>query len=484
MNARSVQAILGSLTILFLSVPIGLAQDVEPPPGFPTTAPGIGPAPSVTIPAPVERTLPNGLRVLYVTRSGLPVVHASLVTRGGDSDAPAEAIELADFTADLLDEGAGGRGALELASEIELLGASLRVGSGWDGVFVNLSVLRPRLPEALALMSDVVVRPDFPIDEVARKRDQRLTDLSRAKDEPRTIASNAFLALVYGEDHPYGRLATTEVTAAITRDQMVEFHSAFYRPNVSVLVLVGDVSADRDHSTIERAFGSWESGEVAPASTPEVPSIGQTRIYLIDKPGAAQSEIRIGHPGVSRADADYFSITVMNTILGDSFTSRLNSNLREEHGYTYGAGSEYSMRRGAGPFQAGAAVVSEKTDSAVVEFFSELERIRTEYVPKDELDRARNYVALGFPRRFETAGGTAGQIADLTVYDLEPGWLDEYVPSTLAISSEQVMEAALRHVRPANAVVVVVGDRATVEPALRALGLAPVEIRGAAEFVR
>ena len=484
MNARSVKAILGSLTILCLSTPIALAQDVEPPPGFPTTAPGIGPAPSVTIPVPVERTLPNGLRVLYVTRSGLPVVHASLVTRGGDSDAPADAIELAAFTADLLDEGAGGRGALELASEVELLGASLRVVSGWDGVFVNLSVLRPRLPEALALMSEVVVRPDFPMEEVARKRDQRLTDLSRAKDEPRIIASNAFLALVYGEDHPYGRLATTEATAAITRDQMVEFHSSFYRPNVSALVLVGDVSADRDHATIERAFGSWESGEVAPALTPDVPSSGQTRIYLIDKPGAAQSEIRIGHPGVSRGDADYFSITVMNTILGDSFTSRLNSNLREEHGYTYGAGSQYSMRRGAGPFQASAAVVSEKTDSAVVEFFGELERIRTESVPEDELDRARNYVALGFPRRFETTRGTAGQIVDLTVYDLEPGWLDEYVPSTLAISSEQVMEAALRHVRPATAVVVVVGDRATVEPALRALGLAPVEIREAAEFVR
>jgi len=484
MSALSVTAFLGSLTILCLPIPVAVAQDVEPPPAFPTTAPRVGPAPSVTIPAPVERTLPNGLRVLYVTRSDLPVVHASLVTRGGESDAPADAIELAAFTADLLDEGAGGRGALELASEVELLGASLRVGSGWDGVFVNLSVLSPRLPEALVLMSDVVIRPDFPVEEVERKRDQRLTELSRAKDEPRTIASNAFLALVYGADHPYGRLATTEATTAITRDQMVEYHSSFYRPNVSTLVLVGDVSADRDHAAVESAFGSWESGDVAPAWTPDVPAIGQTRIYLIDKPGAAQSEIRIGHPGVSRGDADYFSLTVMNTILGGSFTSRLNSNLREEHGYTYGAGSRYSMRRGAGPFQASAAVVSEKTDSAVVEFFGELERIRADLVPDDELDRARNYVALGFPRRFETTGGTAGQIVDLTVYDLDTDWLDEYVPSTLAISSEQVRDAAVRHVRPATAVVVVVGDRATVEPALRALDLAPVEIRDAAEFVR
>ncbi len=484
MRALYLKALPGSLTILFLAVPVAMAQDVEPPPDFPTTAPRIGPAASVTVPVPVERTLPNGLRVLYVSRSDLPVVHATLVTRGGASDAPADAIELAAFTADLLDEGAGGRGALELASDIELLGASLRVRSGWDGVFVNLSVLRPRLAEALAVMSDVVARPDFPTEEVERKREQRLTDLSRAKDEARTIASNAFLVLVYGPDHPYGRLATMEATAAITRDQMVMYHSTFYRPNVSTLVLVGDVSADRDHATVERAFGSWESGDVPAARIPDLPVSGPTTIYLIDKPGAAQSEIRIGHSGVARTDADYFNITVMNTILGGSFTSRLNSNLREEHGYTYGAGSGYSMRRGAGPFQAGAAVVSDKTDSAVVEFFRELERMRTETVPEDELERARNYVALGFPRRFETTGGTAGQIADLTVYGLDTGWLDEYVPATLAVTTEQVMGTAVRHVRPASAVVVVVGDRATVERALRALDLAPLEIRDAAEFVR
>ena len=484
MRILSSRTLATSLMILCLAAPTAIAQDVEPPPDFPATAPQIGPAPSVTIPAPVERSLPNGLRVLYVARSDLPIVHATLVTRGGSSDAPADAVELAAFTVDLLDEGAGGRGALELASEIELLGASLRVNAGWDGVFVDLSVLRPRLPEALAIMSDVVARPDFPPEEVERKREQRLTDLARARDEARTIASNAFFALVYGAGNPYGRLATTEATAAITRDQMVAYHSTFFRPNVSTLVLVGDVSADRDHETVERAFGAWERGDVPAASVPDAPATGPTTIYLIDKPGAAQSEIRIGHPGVARTDADYFRVIVMNTILGGSFTSRLNSNLREEHGYTYGAGSRYSMRWGAGPFQASAAVVSDKTDSAVVEFFRELERIRSEPVPEPELDRARNYVALGFPRRFETTGGTAGQIAELTVYGLDTGWLEEYVPATLAVTSEEVMETAALHVQPANAVVVVVGDRTSVEPALRALALAPVEIRDAAEFVR
>jgi len=484
MRTRASRTFATSLVILCFAAPTASAQDVEPPPDFPTTAPQIGTAPPVTIPVPVERTLPNGLRVLYVTRADLPIVHATLVTRGGSSDAPADAVELAAFTADLLDEGAGGKGALELASEIELLGASLRVNAGWDGVFVDLSVLRPRLPEALAIMSDVIVRPDFPPEEVERQREQRLTDLSRARDEARTIASNAFLALVYGAGHPYGRLATTQATAAITRDQMAAYHSTFFRPNVSTLVLVGDVSADRDHATVERAFGAWERGDVPAASTPDAPPTGPTTIYLIDKPGAAQSEIRIGHPGVARTDAGYFRIIVLNTILGGSFTSRLNSNLREEHGYTYGAGSRYSMRRGAGPFQASAAVVSDKTDSAVVEFFRELERIRSEPVSAPELDRARNYVALGFPRRFETTGGTAGQIADLTVYGLDTGWLDGYVPAVLAVTTQQVMETAARHVRPASAVVVVVGDRASVEPALRALDLAPVEIRDAAEFVR
>jgi predicted Zn-dependent peptidase len=214
------------------------------------------------------------------------------------------------------------------------------------------------------------------------------------------------------------------------------------------------------------------------------PTIGTTTIFLVDKPGAAQSEIRIGHPGVARDNPDYFPLLVLNTMLGGSFTSRLNTNLRETHGYSYGARSSFDMRRGAGPFTAQAAVVTAKTDSAVIEFFNELRRIRTEPIPEDELERAKRYVALGLPQRLETTSQVAGQLANLSVYGLDANFFEEYVPRVMAVTPEDLRRVANQHIRPDRSVVVVVGDRKTVEAGLRAIGLAPVEVRDVSHFVR
>ncbi|MBA2572901.1 MAG: insulinase family protein, partial [Gemmatimonadetes bacterium] len=307
-------------------------------PHFPTTAPALGPAPVIQVPDPVRRTLPNGLTVLYVTQRELPVVSATLVTRGGTSDDPANRPGLASFTSNMLDEGAGGKSALELANALDLLGASLSTGAGWDAGQVDLYVLRNNLPQALGLMADVVVRPNFPAKEVTRIRDERLTNLARARDEPTAIAANAYQSLVYGANHPYGRFATAEATRGIDRGQLVNFHRSFYRPGHATLVLAGDVDPETMHPMVERAFGGWQrgtGGTVAPVVT-TAPTIGTTTIFLVDKPGAAQSEIRIGHPGVARDNPDYFPLLVLNTMLGGSFTSRLNTNLRETHGYSYG----------------------------------------------------------------------------------------------------------------------------------------------------
>ena len=454
------------------------------PRAMPTTPPQPGPAPSLRLPSSERRSLANGLQVVYVPRRNLPIVSAALVTRGGTSDDPADAPGLAEFVADMMDEGAGGRDALELAAAVEALGASLSVRSGRDAIEVEMEVLRPRLSAALALMADVVARPDFPTDEIERKREELLTDLARARDEARIIAGNAFASLVYGADHPYGRLPGRETAAAITRADMVAFHHAFVRPEGATLVLVGDVSAAEAHAMVEDAFGGWARGSLADPPAPPAPSVPATTIYLVDKPGAPQSEVRIGHPGVARDDPDYFTILVLNTILGGSFTSRLNSNLREEHGYSYGARSSFAMLRGAGAFQASAAVVSEKTDSSVVEFFRELERIREETVPPAELERAKNYVALGLPRRFETTGGVAGQLADLAVYGISEAFYADYVERVLAVTAADVQRVAQERIRPQNAVVVIVGDRAAVEEGLRGLNIGPVEVRPVEEFVR
>jgi zinc protease len=455
--------------------------------GFPATPPTPGPAPAMEAPDPVRRTLANGLEVLYVRRPELPVVAATLVIRGaGEAEDPAELPGLATFTADMLDEGAAGRTSLEVADAIDMLGASLSTGAGWDAGQLSLYVLRANLAPALGIVADVLIRPDFPEHEVQRLRDERLTALARARDEPARIAASAFQALVFGEDHPYGRSATMDATQRLDRDRVARFHAARYRPENATLVLVGDVDPARDHPVVEGAFGSWRGAGPAAAlsAAPAAPEIAATRVFLIDRPGAAQSEIRIGHPGVPRSHPDFYAIQVMNTLLGGSFTSRLNNNLRETHGFTYGAGSGYAMRMGAGPFTAQSAVRTTATDSALVEFFRELERIRTEPIPADELDRARRFVALGFPLQLETNRAVAGRFGEMATYGLDAGFLSTFVQRILAVTADDVQRVAREHVRPDRSVVVVVGDRSLVEEPVRALGLAPVEVRDASEFMQ
>lgn len=455
----------------------------RPGPEYPTTAPEVGPAPALRLPTPTRRTLANGMTVLYVPMKELPLVQATLVTRGGISDDPAALPGLASFTAEMLDEGAGGRSALELADAFEQLGASLSTSAGWDAAQIGMGVLRSRFADALPLLADVAMRPDFPEHEVRRIRDERLTELARARDEARIIASNAFASLVYGADHPYGRATTSEATRRIDRAALAEFHRRYYRPGNTTLILVGDVD-DSLHPVVERAFGAWSAGAAAAPVAPRPPQLGSTRIYLIDKPGAPQSEIRIGHPAVARDNPDFYALQVLNTILGGAFTSRLNQNLRETHGYTYGAGSSFAARRGEGPFLASSAVVTQKTDSALIEFFRELNRIRDEAVPADELERAKRYIALGLPQGFETTGQVAGRLAELVVYDLPLDYYDSYVQRILAVTAADVQRVARQYVRPDRATVVVVGDRQAIEPGLRALPLGPVELRAVDEFVR
>jgi zinc protease len=476
--------------ILFLAAGAAVLAGAAPAaaqPNFPTTPPRPAAAPRVDLPDPVRQRLPNGLTVMYVRQPELPVVSAVMVTRGaGSAEEPAEAPGLASFTATMLDEGAGGRDALALADALELLGAQLGTGSGTDAAQVNLYVLRQNFEPALRIMADVLTRPDFPEREISRLREERLTALVRARDEAVTIANNAFASLVYGAQHPYGRYASTESTRALDQARVRAFHAARYRPETSTLILVGDVNPAQMQPMVAAAFGGWRaqgSGAALPDPAP-APDIARTVIYLIDKPAAAQSEIRIGHPGVARSHPDYYALLVMNTMLGATFTSRLNTNLRETHGWSYGARSSYQMLRGAGPFTAQAGVQTNATDSALVEFFSELNRIRREPPGAEELQKIKNYVALGLPGQLETTRQISGQLANLETYGLDASFYDDYVARIMAVTAADVQRVANQHVRPDRAVVVVVGDRSVVEQAVRAANLGPVEIREVSEFVR
>ncbi|HEX2189299.1 MAG TPA: pitrilysin family protein, partial [Longimicrobiaceae bacterium] len=463
-----------------------VAQQVPRPEGYPATAPVPGPVPTLTVPKPVRRVLPNGLTVLYAPQRELPMVAAVLVTRGGTGDEPAELPGLAAFTAAMLDEGAAGKSALEIAGELESLGASLNTTAGWDAAQTSLLVLRKNLPGALRVMADVVTRPGFPEAEVQRIRQERTINLRRAADAPSAIAANAFTALSYPGGHPYGRFATVEGTERTDRESMSAFHERFYAPEGATLILTGDVDPDAVQPLVEAAFGGWRSGE--PQPTYEVAAAQPARartIYLVDKPGAPQSEVRIGHPVAPRDTPDYFPLTVLNTLLGGPFVgSRLNANLREKHGYTYAAGSLLSLRRSAGPIMAVAAVATPKTDSSVIEFMRELERLREEPVPEDELHGAKQFLALGLPARLETPPDVAARLAELVVAGVPTDFYDTYVQRVMAVTPDDVLRVARQYLHPDRAVVVVVGDRAAVEPGLRALGFGAVETRSASDYTR
>lgn len=444
--------------------------------GIQTTPPIPGAAPELSLPDPVRRTLSNGLDVILVEQHELPVVDVRLVVRAGAAvDAPADAGR-ATLLADLLDEGTTTRTTLQIADELEYLGAELNTDAGWDATYANLHVLRPRLHDALALMADVVVRPTFPAEEVERKRAERLATLIQQRDEPRFLASNAFAAVLYGAAHPYGisTLGTGESIRALERDDLLRTYRRYFRPGNAFMVVAGDVTIDELLPMLEKHFREWQNEPVTLPELPAAPAAGTTAVHIVDKPGAAQSEIRVGQIGVARDTPDYFPLLVMNTMLGGSFTSRLNMNLREDKGFTYGARSGFDHRMGAGPFTAAAAVETAVTDSAVVEFLHEMRRIRDERVTDAEIERAINYIAYGLARRFETTNDLATNLADAELYGLGDDYFDRYVARVRAVTAEDVQRVARTYLDPSRWAIVIAGDRSAIEAPLRGLGIGDV----------
>jgi len=437
--------------------------------------PELGPPPALKLP-PVHRLrLDSGARILLLEKHNVPVVEISLVVPTGYTSDPEGLTGLASMTADMMDEGAAGRDALQLADEIDFLGARLSVRAAGHHSTVSLHTPRSRLDPALRIMADVALRPDFPAEELERKRLERLNQLLAARDEARAIASVIFDRTLYGDEHPYGKTAMGDEASirAVQVEDLRRFHATHFRPNNAFFVVVGDISMGEIRPKLEALFGDWERGNIPIPSWPDVEQVERREIYLVDKPGAAQSEIRIGRIGVPRLTEDYYALVVMNTILGGSFTSRLNSNLREEHGYTYGARSFFDFATLPGPFQAGAAVQTAVTDAALTEFIKELIGI-LEPVPEEELTRAKNFVALRYPSRFQTVAGIAGQLTELELFGLGDGYFNEYVQRILAVTQADVQRVARKYIVPDKMAIIVVGDREAIEESLRALDLGPL----------
>ncbi len=440
--------------------------------------PELGPPPRVALPPILTRELPNGLKLLIVEHHELPLADFVLLVGSGSTTDPASKTGVANLTATMLREGTTTRKSLDIADQIAYLGINLSPSSSWESSTLSLHTPTAQLDSALALFADVALRPSFPADEFERLRKNRLTDILRLKDQGPAIANLAFPAIIYGGAHPYGAatLGTEASVKALSVADLQSYYQTNFKPNNSTLIIVGDVNPAQIEQKINALFGGWQRGNVSQPTYTDPPKAGATTFYLIDKPGAAQSSFRIGSVGVPRSTKDYFALSVMNTILGGSFTSRLMQNLRETRGYTYGASSRFDMRRNAGPFLASAEIVAAKTDSALLEFMKELNAIR-QSVPASELSRAKRYLQLQLPGNFETTQDIAFQLVPVALYGLPLDYYNNYVQSIEAITDADVARVAQQYINPGSLAVVIVGDRKSLEPALKAINVGPVVIR-------
>ncbi|MDQ3553350.1 MAG: insulinase family protein, partial [Chloroflexota bacterium] len=441
--------------------------DVRPTPGQPR---------AYHFPRFERHVLANGLTLLSAHLPGRPLLNAQLVFRGGASVEPAERSGVTVLAARALTEGTEEWDAIELIEATERLGADLDAEAGWDSLVAGVSVPRSRFAPALELLAEVVLCPSFPEAEVLRLRDERMNDLMQARAEPRRRIERVFPETIYAASAPYSRpLGGTELTVpAIDREALQAAYWRLADPASAVFVVAGDLQGLSVVDLLEERFGgSMDAAHLDRDVSVEAHPEGR-RVVVVDRPGSPQSEIRMGHLGVARSIPDFHALSVLNTILGGQFGSRLNQLLREERGYTYGVHTSFDMRRSTGPFVVRMAVQTEVTVPAITETLAELRRIGEGPVEQHELDEARDYLVGVFPLRFEAAPQVAAAIAGLAIHELPDDELDRYRPAIAAISADDVLAAARSHVRPDEASVVVVGDAAQWVDALRDAGIGEV----------
>jgi len=440
-----------------------------------TRLPALGPSPAFRF-APVHKdALLNGLALRSVEHRSLPVVTFMLMLPAG-SAADFEGYEgLAAITADMVDEGTGNLTAIDVNFEFARIGAHLETDVTADATVLTVTSLTRYAGRALTLLADCVVRPRLESDDFERVRQLRLTRLVQIRDLPSAIADRAFMQVVYGT-HPYAHmsLGTEESLRQLSLRHVQQFHGSFYRPSRATLIAAGDLTAGEFREMASGAFSQWlagplRSGEDGVQTPP--PSIPVHRLVLVDKPGAAQSEIRIGGVGLARSTPDYHALIVLNMVLGGQFVSRINMTLRQEKGLTYGARTSFDFRRGRGPFLMQTSVQISGTADAVTTSLSEVRAIRDGRPPtSDEVDVAKAALTRGYPRNFETAEQTARAIAQLVLYDLPDDYFDKFMANVDRVSVERAREVAAAHLDPDRLAAVIVSDSAIVTPQLRAAG--------------
>jgi zinc protease len=423
-------------------------------------------------------TLSNGLSLRVAQMKQLPLVTVNVVLSGGEAVLPDPLAGLAVLTGSALEGGTGKRSGPELAEAFENIGSGLSVQTGWEATTLSMTCLADRKDEGLDLLAEALLEPSFPEEEVDRLKSQRLASIRQRRMDPGSLADDSVAHFIFADSVPYHRpLAGTrdsveKLGSAEIRDHWAER----FRPGGGGVVVVGDVDSGEVAELFLRTLGGWEGVPSSGAPFSPKPRSGEGRVVVVDRPGAVQSEIRIGQVGASRSSPHYFPLQVLNTVLGGAFTSRLMLNLREEQGFTYGIRSRFAFRGEAGPFVVSTAVATEVTAAAVGEAMAELRGLVRDGPTEEEVVQSRDFIAGVFPLRFETTGQVAARIAELLIYDLPPHFFSTYRDEIRAVSASAAREAGQAVLRPDGMVVVVVGDAAKIQRPLGDLGLGPVEV--------
>jgi zinc protease len=468
----AIATLTAAMTLAFAGFAVIAQQSLDrtkiPPPGKPTV---------LRVPVWIRYTLTNGADLIVSEKHDLPLISFRITIQGGASQMESATRRgLASLTASMMSEGTKTRDGEALSNAQQLLGTSININIGNENGSLAFQSTTNKFPPALDVLADILLNSRFPQDALERLRAQRLVALTQARDQPAAIATRVFGKILYGDTHPFGQNVTEESLKAITRDDIVAFHKVYFRPGRALITVVGDVNPASVKATIEKSLASWTRGGEKPAfSYPALPSPHPMTIFLVDKPGAAQSTFAIGNPGPSRNTPDYDALQVMNTILGGMFQSRLNANIREEKGYSYGVNSNFGYGKGPGAFRAGGDMVSAKSDAALVEFMKELRGIGGfRPVTDEELKTAKDSLIQRLPGTFESVQSVNNAIVSLWTQGLPDNYYHQYISRISAVKKEDVERVAKQYIDIEHLTIVIVGDRASIEAPLRATGIAPI----------
>ena len=463
-----------TMVILLASV-VSLAQQTLDR----TKIPPPGPTPVLQVPTWTKTQLSNGATLIVSERHSLPLISFTITFVGGANQfEPENKRGVAAMTSSMLTEGTTSKSGDQLSDALQLLGTNVGAAVGGEDGSIGFLSTSKNFEPTLAILADMMLNSTFPAPALERLRGRTLVNLTQAKDQPNVVSGQVFAKVLYGSAHPYGQRPTETSIKAISRDDIVAFAKAYFQPGRAIITVVGDTTTAKAKAAVEKGLAAWsKAGDIPSFNYPKLPELQPAKIYLVDKPGSAQSVVNIGLPGPPRNTPDYFALQVLNTILGGQFQSRLNANIREQKGYSYGVNSIFSFGKGPGAFRAGGAIFSAKTDAALIEFMKELKGIEGDRpITDEELKTAKDNLIQGLPARFASVSAISGSITSLAVQGLPDDYYQNYAKNVSAITKDDLLRVAKKYIDLDHLAIVIVGDRSAVEASLKATNIAPITI--------